>query len=93
MTAKKSWEQRLEETRHSTEPFLGHPLLPIPLRDSKSRTERVSTYTELDFLRFMEQYKERGGFRSVSEVLRRLAILGAISEGYQVDNFDRDERT
>lgn len=67
------------------DPFLGHPLLPIPLRDNKSRTERVSTYVELDLLRFFEQYCARGGFRSVSEVLRRLAILGAQAEGYQFD--------
>ena len=62
---------------------MGHPMLPIPLRDSKARTERVSTYVELDLLRFFEQYAARGGFRSTSEVLRRLAILGAATEGYQ----------
>lgn len=65
------------------EPFLGHPMLPIPLRDNRSRTERVSTYVELDLLRFFEQYCARGGFRSTSEVVRRLAILGAIAEGYE----------
>jgi hypothetical protein len=83
--AEQAWEKRLEETRHSDRAFLGHPLLPIPLRDNKSRTERVSTYVELDLLRFFEEYCARGGFRSVSEVVRRLAILGAQAEGYQFD--------
>lgn len=82
---KASWEQRLAETRDSKEPFLGHPLLPIPLRDTKARTERVSAYVELPLLRFFEQYQARMGARGVSEVVRRLAILGAIAEGYQFD--------
>lgn len=73
----------MEEAFQSREPFMGHPLLPIPLKDDSARTERVSTYVELDLLRFFEQYKVRMGARSVSEVLRRLAILGATKEGYQ----------
>jgi hypothetical protein len=77
------WRERLEEVFNRQEPFIGHPLLPIPLQDNKARTERVSSYVELEFLRFMEQYQARGGFRSTSEVLRRLAIVGAIAEGYQ----------
>lgn len=84
--AEKTWEQRLDEARTSKEPFLGHPLLPIPLRDTRSRTERVSTYMELSLLRFLEQYSARGGFRGTSEVIRRLTILGAIAEGYQFDD-------
>lgn len=63
-------------------PFLGHKMLPIPLRDDAARTERVSTYVELDLLKFYEEYKVRMGARSVSEVLRRLSILGAQAEGY-----------
>jgi hypothetical protein len=85
MASDKKWEARLEETRTSPDPFMGHPLLPIPLRSNKARTERVSTYVEWDLLKFFEQYGARGGFRSVSEVLRRLAILGAQAEGYQFD--------
>jgi hypothetical protein len=81
-------QERLNEP--TKEPFLGHPLLPIPLRTNKARTERVSSYVELDFLKFMEEYQTRGGFRSVSEVLRRLAILGAMKEGYQFTG-DGDE--
>lgn len=81
----KEWHKRMEDAFQSREPFLGHPLLPISLRRNKARTERVSTYVELDFLKFLEQYAARGGFKSVSEVLRRLAIIGAQAEGYQFD--------
>jgi len=77
-----TWQKRMEDAFQSREPFMGHPLLPIPLRETKSRTERVSTYVEYDFYKFMEEYKTRGGFRGISEVLRRLAILGAAHEGY-----------
>lgn len=87
----KTWEQRLDETRANKEPFLGHPLLPIPLRDTRSRTERVSTYMELSLVRFLEQYSARGGFRGTSEVIRRLTILGAIAEGYQFDNSPEED--
>lgn len=78
----KTFEDRIAEARDSLGDFLGNPMLPIPLRDDKSRTERVSTYVELDLLKFFEEYKVRAGFRSVSEVLRRLAIIGAQVEGY-----------
>ena len=78
-----TWEKRLEEASAFKQPFLGHPLLPIPLRDNQARTERVSAYVELELLKFFEEYAARGGFRSTSEVLRRLAILGAQTEGYQ----------
>jgi hypothetical protein len=77
------WEKRMELALKGG-PYLGHPMLPIPLRGEEARTERVSSYVELDFLKFMEEYKARGGFRSVSEVLRRLAILGAMTEGYEL---------
>lgn len=79
------WRGRMEEAFLASEPFIGHPLLPIPLKEKGARTERASTYVELEFLQFMEQYAARGGFRGVSEVLRRLAILGAKAEGYQFD--------
>jgi len=79
------WQDRMEEAFQAREPFLGHPLKPIPLRETKSRTERVSTYVEYDFFKFMQEYAARGGFRGVSEVLRRLAILGAAHEGYQFE--------
>lgn len=80
-----SWKGRMEDAFQSKEPFLGHPLKPIPLRENAARTERVSTYVELDLLKALEEYAARGGFRSTSEVLRRLAIIGLQSEGYQVD--------
>ena len=62
--------------------YWGHSLKPIAVRGNKSRTERVSTYVEYDFLQFLQEYRDRLGVRSVSEALRRLAILGAQSEGY-----------
>lgn len=80
-----AWKGRLENAFNHTEPFLGHPLKPIPLRENAARTERVSTYVELDLLKALEEYAARGGFRSTSEVLRRLAIIGLQSEGYQLD--------
>ena len=83
------WQDRLEDAFQAREPFLGHPMLPIPLRDTKARTERISTYVEYDFYKFMQEYEARGGFRGLSEVLRRLAILGAIAEGYKFD-LDQD---
>lgn len=83
-----AWRTRMEDAFQSKEPFIGHPLLPITLRENTARTERVSTYVELEFLKFMEQYEARGGFRSVSEVLRRLAIIGAQAEGYQFNDGD-----
>jgi hypothetical protein len=81
-----TWKERMESAFQSREPFMGHPLLPIPLRENTARTERVSTYVELDLLRALEQYAVRGGFRSVSEVLRRLSILGLHAEGYEFDD-------
>ena len=79
------WRSKMEQSFMSTEPYLGHPLKPIPLRENAARTERVSTYVELDLLKALEEYAARGGFRSTSEVLRRLAIIGLQSEGYGVD--------
>lgn len=78
-----NWEKRLDETSQVQEPFIGHPLLPIMLLDDQARTERVSAYVEMPFQKFLEQYRVRGGFRSTSEVIRRLAIIGAQAEGYQ----------
>jgi hypothetical protein len=80
------WRERFEETFTSREPFIGHPLKPIPLLENPAKTERVSTYVELALLQFFEEYQARGGFKSVSEVVRRLSIIGAISEGYQFDD-------
>jgi hypothetical protein len=88
------WRERMKEAFTAEEPFIGHPLLPIPLKESGARTQRVSAYVELEFLQFMEQYQARGGFRGVSEVLRRLAIIGAQTEGYQFEQpqGDKNER-
>lgn len=81
-----TWLQRLDRARtREGDPYLGHALLPIPLRDNRARTERASTYVELDLLKFYEQYCARGGFKSVSEVIRRLTIVGAMAEGYKFD--------
>jgi hypothetical protein len=82
------WRDKLERAFQKQEPYRGHSLLPIPLRENAARTERVSTYIELDLFRFLEEYSARGGFRSVSEVIRRLIIIGAEAEGYE---FDRPE--
>lgn len=81
----KDWRENLEEAFQKREPFLGHPLNPIPLVGTPARTERVSTYMELSLLKTLEEYCTRGGFRSVSEVLRRLVIIGLLAEGYDFD--------
>ena len=83
-----AWRERMEDAFNSREPFVGHPLHPIPLRTNGARTERVSTYVELDLLKALEQYAARMGARSVSEVVRRLTILGLQGEGYQFDEAD-----
>ena len=67
------------------DPFLGHPLKPLPLRENPIRSEKIGTYVELPLARFYEEYAARCGFRSVSEAVRRLSILGAIAEGYVID--------
>jgi hypothetical protein len=67
------------------DPYVGHPLKPIPLRSNPTRTEKVATYVELGLLKFYEEYAARCGFRSVSEAVRRLSIIGAMAEGYKVD--------
>lgn len=64
------------------EPFIGHPLKPLPMRKNPARTEKVATYMELDLLKFVEEYSARAGFRSTSEAIRRLCIIGAQAEGY-----------
>lgn len=58
---------------------------PVSLADNKSRPERVSAYVEYEFAKFLDSYRARIGVRSVSEALRRLAIIGAKSEGYKTD--------
>lgn len=84
-----TWQEKMEKSFNKQEPFIGHSLRPIPLRENAARTERVSTYMELDLLKALEEYAARGGFRSTSEVLRRLAILGLESEGYKVNEQPR----
>jgi hypothetical protein len=79
------WRERLEEAFQSQEPFLGHPLRPIPLMDDAGRTERVSSYMELPLVQWLEQQSKRMGARGISEVVRRYVILGAIAEGYKTD--------
>ena len=76
--AEKSFEEHMEDG-------VAHPMLPIPLLDDAARTERVSAYVELPLLRFLERYKVRMGARSLSEVIRRLTILGAERENYKFD--------
>ncbi len=54
-------------------------MIDLPTMDTEPtepRTERVSTYVEMPLLKAYEEYAERGGFRSVSEVIRRLTIIG-----------------
>lgn len=93
MAAEGTWQERMESAFQSREPFMGHPLLPIPLRDKAARTERVSSYMELDLVKFLEQYQVRGGFKGLSEVVRRLVIIGAAKEGYDFQGDLDCERT
>lgn len=79
------WKARLEAAFQSQEPFIGHPLAPIPLLKTPKRTEKVVSYVELELVMFFEQYAARMGGGSVSEVVRRLAIIGAMAEGYAFD--------
>lgn len=79
------WQSRIRDALTSKQPFIGHPLHPIPLRDNTPRTEKISTYVELEFLFFLEEYAARAGFRSISEVMRRLMVIGAMAEGYTFD--------
>lgn len=66
--------------------FLGHPLHPIPLKNSAPRTVKVSSFMELDLVKFLEDYAVGMGARSTSEVIRRLVIIGAIAEGYTFED-------
>lgn len=79
------WQKRLDETLSTNEPYLGHELRPIPLRKSPPKTEKIATYVELDLYKFFEEYAVRMGARSISEVVRRLSIIGALAEGYKFD--------
>lgn len=69
-----------------SEIYWGHGSKPLMLySDNAARTERVSAYVEPNMLYFLEEYRTRMGMRSVSEALRRLAIIGAQAEGYHFD--------
>lgn len=81
-----TWRQRLEQTFLGQEPFIGHPLKPLPLRDNPARTERVSAFVEIELFRFLEEYSARMGSRSMSEAIRRLVVIGAIVEGYETED-------
>lgn len=84
-SATNAWRDRLEQAFLESEPYIGHPLKPLPIRKNPQRTEKLVTYVELDLVRFVEQYAARTGNESVSGALRRLAIIGAIAEGYIID--------
>lgn len=75
--------ESMKDAEQSKVPFLGHPMLPIPLKSDDARTQRVSTYVEIPLEEFYEEYRKRMGARSLSEVVRRLSILGAQAEGYR----------
>lgn len=77
-----TWQERLHA---ALKPYPGHPLQPLPLRDNPARTEKMVTYVELEFARFIESYAARMGSRSSSEALRRLAIIGALAEGHNIE--------
>lgn len=62
--------------------WLGHPMKPVPILRDAPRLTRVSTYVEAELDTFLAEYALRAGM-SKSHALRRLAILGAMSEGYQ----------
>lgn len=80
------WQKRLSDALKDHRPYLGHMLHPVPLLEPVARTVKISSYVELDFARFLEQYAARIGSRSVSESIRRLAIIGAMAEGYVFDD-------
>ena len=67
------------------EPFYGHPLKPIPVYREEPKTVREQCYMEHELSEFLSEYAMRGGMTR-SHALRRLCILGAMSEGYKFDN-------
>lgn len=71
--------------------WLGHHMRPIKIRKEEPKILRESTYLEEELSKFLAEYALRAGM-SKSHVLRRLAILGAMSEGYQFDGqLDEDD--
>jgi len=62
--------------------FYGHDMKPIPIGEEHPKPNRESTYVEEGFSEFLQQYANRMG-ASRAHALRRLAILGALSEGYK----------
>jgi len=77
------WGKRIDQVLSGDVPFLGHTLRPIPLRNNPAKTEKVAVYMELELLKFFEEYSARSGAGSLSAVIRRLAIIGALAEGYK----------
>lgn len=75
---------RKAKGKRKDDSWLGHPMHPISIKREEPKTTRESTYVEEEFSKFLGEYGLRGGM-SKSHVLRRLAILGAMSEGYQFD--------
>jgi hypothetical protein len=61
--------------------WLGHSLHPVPICDDAPKTVRESAYVEETISKFLSEYALRAGM-SRSHAIRRLVILGAISEGY-----------
>jgi hypothetical protein len=57
----------------------------VPGTPRGERTERVSAYVEYDVFNVIDDYRERMGLSSNSDALRRLAIVGAMAEGYTFD--------
>lgn len=63
--------------------WYGHELKPLPLKNTGVKDIRESCYIEDSLAEFIGNYANRmGGSRS--HALRRLAILGAIAEGYEI---------
>lgn len=79
------WAKRLDDVISSSEPHIGHAMRPIPLRYNPARTEKVAVYMELEFVKFLEEYAARMGASGLSAAVRRLAIIGALAEGYKFD--------
>jgi len=70
--------------KNRKEPWLGNPMKPIPITQDLPRDTRESTYIEETLSRFIGEYSLRGGM-SRSHAVRRLIILGAMSEGYEFE--------
>jgi hypothetical protein len=83
------FKKKLADRLASAQPYLGHPMLPIPLLPQSARTIKVGSYVELELARFLEEYTGRYGGRSTSETVRRLIIIGAMAEGYIFDESEQ----